>query len=514
MADKDDKNVDFKVTKGAEDKKPAAAAVKKENHHSKKSIAWWAGVIVLILISITFVLPATGISSIFARDSIEFGSYNGERIEYKYGNYFYNQYVNLASAYGSDANNAYNIWYQAYYNTVLHTALTQMAEKAGITAVEKAVNDYILQSGVYNGEDGAFSQSTYESTSSAIREQVYNAAKEDVPSQQVVTDISTVVSSDAEKEFVATIAATGRTFTYAAFDSASYPDSDAVAYVNSNPQPFTSVNLSILSAADAATAQASLDSVLAGEKTFEQAVADTSTDNYRSASGNMDDVMFFELENIVFGGEEAVNTVFSTAVGSYTAPIQTTYGYSVFRVDSAPAIADTTDIVVLARVKSEIAATQPELIRTYAESAAADFYANLTDDFSASVTAAGLIEQSVSSTPANPDASNIIGSFTYSDAYGLLATAAADDAYLTALYTSAEGTVLAPQQAGNAYIVTRVGAESTSENLRSSTETFYDYLTASLIAPTDLQNSILTNDGFVDNFFTTLLTDVFGSTLS
>lgn len=513
MADNEDKNVDFKVTKSAEGKKPAAAAVKKE-HHSKKSFAWWAGVIILILISITFVLPATGISSIFARDSIEFGSYNGEKIEYRYGNYFYNQYVNLASYYGSDASNAYNIWYQAYYQTVLHTALTQMAEKAGIVAVEKAVNDYILNSGVYNGEDGTFSQSTYESTSSAVREQVYNAAKEDVPSQQVVTDISTVVSSDAEKEFVATLAATGRSFTYAAFDSASYPDSDAAAYVNSNPQPFTSVNLSILSAADAATVQAALDAVTAGEKTFEQAVADTSTDNYRSASGNMDDMMFFELEDIVFGGEEAVNTIFSTAVGSYTAPIQTNYGYSVFRVDSAPAIADTSDLVVLARVKSEIAASQPELIRAYAETAAADFYANLGDDFTAAVNAAGLIEQSVASTPANPDGSNIMGSFTYSDAYGLLATAAADEAYLTSLYNSAEGTVLAPQQAGNAYIVTKVGAESVSENLRSSTVSFYDYLTASLIAPTDLQNSILTSDGFTDNFFTTLLTEVFGSTLS
>lgn len=511
MADKEEKNVEFKAAKNEEGKKgaPVAAAVKKP--HSKKNIAWWAGVIILILISITFVLPATGISSIFAQDSIVFGTYNGEKIEYKYGNYFYNQYANLANTYGADAANAYNIWYQAFYQTVLHTALSQMAEEAGVTATEKAINDYILLSGIYNGEDGNFSAETYEGTSSAIREQVYAAASADVPSQQVITDITSVVASDAEKDFVGTIAANGRSFTYVAFDSSSYPDADAIAYVNSNPQPFTSVNLSIISASDAATAQSALDSVISGEKTFEDAARESSTDNYRSAGGVMDDMMFFELEDILIGGEEAVNTIFNTAVGSYTEPLQSTYGYSVFRVDSAPAMADTSDVIVLARVKSEIAASQGELIRSYAETASADFYANLSDDFSAQVAAAGLVEQSVSSTPANPEASNIIGSFTYSDSYGLLATAATDDAYLTSLYTAEEGTVLAPQQAGNAYIITRVGEETTSDNLRTSIVSFYDYLNSQMLAPTDLQNSILTNDGFEDNFFTTLLSEVFAS---
>ena len=58
MADTENKNIDFKDAS-----KEAAKADKPRNEkktHKKKSFAWWAGVIVLILISITFILPATG----------------------------------------------------------------------------------------------------------------------------------------------------------------------------------------------------------------------------------------------------------------------------------------------------------------------------------------------------------------------------------------------------------------------------------------------------------------------
>ena len=113
MADTEEKNLDFK--KGAKSTGDKVAAKK-----SKKSLAWWAGVIILILISITFVLPATGIGAIFTEDSIVFGKYNGEKIEYKPGNYFGNQVSSIASQYETlDMSNIYSVWYQAYQSTVL-----------------------------------------------------------------------------------------------------------------------------------------------------------------------------------------------------------------------------------------------------------------------------------------------------------------------------------------------------------------------------------------------------------
>ena len=98
MADTENRNIDFKDAS-----KESVKADKSHNEkkpHKKKSFAWWAGVIVLILISITFILPATGISSLFVDSSIEFGSYGGEPIEYANGSDMYNQYSSLYMQYG------------------------------------------------------------------------------------------------------------------------------------------------------------------------------------------------------------------------------------------------------------------------------------------------------------------------------------------------------------------------------------------------------------------------------
>ena len=120
--------------------------------HQKRSIGWIIGVVVLILISITFILPTTALSG--SGSSIEFGRYNGEKIELEYGNFFYNQISSLASQYPMDAANSFQIYYQAYYATVFETALRQMAEQAGIRTTDSMVNDAIIQSGYFSNENG------------------------------------------------------------------------------------------------------------------------------------------------------------------------------------------------------------------------------------------------------------------------------------------------------------------------------------------------------------------------
>ena len=52
--------------------------------------------------------------------------------------------------------NIYSVWYQAYQSTVLQTALNQEAKKAGIQATEYAANQYLLDSGIYSNDEGAF----------------------------------------------------------------------------------------------------------------------------------------------------------------------------------------------------------------------------------------------------------------------------------------------------------------------------------------------------------------------
>ena len=493
MADTE-KNVDFK-------KDAKAAEAKVEAKKSKKSLAWWAGVVVLILISITFILPATGIGALFAEDSIVFGKYNGEKIEYKPGNYFGTQVSTLASQYENvDMNSLYSIWYQAYQSTVLQTALNQEAAKAGIKASDYAVNQYILDAGFYNNEEGVFDKAVYDSKTQAERETVFNNVKEAIPGITVANDYTTVLSSDKEKDFVSTVSASGSTFEYVAFGSETYPDEDAASYLLSNPQPFTKISLSMITKATEEEAKTLMEEVAAGTKTFEEAALNDSTDSFASVSGKVGEVYFYNLQSAV-GSEETVNQIFSTAAGSMAGPYMTTYGYSVFRVDEAPTMADAADSGVLSVVKSYIASNSPDLVTPYAEAAANAFYADpdfiYTDYY----------VNEVSSTPANPNSSAFMSSFAYTDAAGLLSTAAADSAYLKALYTGNTGDVLAPQKAGSSYIVTKIGDESVSSSMKSSLPTFYDYI-AAMASQQDLQNAVFTSTLFEDDFMTTLFTKV------
>ena len=493
MADTEEKNLDFK--KGGKHTEEKVAAKK-----SKKSFAWWAGVVVLILISITFVLPATGIGALFAEDSIVFGKYNGEKIEYKPGNYFGNQVNSLASQYDSlDMSSLYSVWYQAYQSTVLQTALNQAANKAGIKATDYATNQYILDSGIYN-TDGAFDKAKYDGYTQAQRESIYNNVYSSIPGMTVANDYSTVRSSDKEKDFVSTMAATGRTFEYVAFGPETYPDSDAVSYLNSNPQPFAKVGISIISAATEDAAKVLMDEIKAGTKTFDDAAANDSTDSFKSASGKVGEVYFYNLQNTL-GIQDNANAVFSTAVGELAGPYYTSYGYSFFKVDSAPVMADASDATTLSVVKSYIANENPDLVTPYAEAAANEFYAN--PDFIYT----DLSVYEVASTPANPQTSSFMGSFAYTDAAGLLATASSDSAYMNSLFKGETGTVLAPQKAGSSYIVTKIGDESVSSSVKSSVPTFYDYI-GTLAIQQDLQSAILNNSTFEDDFVNTLFSKV------
>ena len=299
---------------------------------------------------------------------------------------------------------------------------------------------------------------------------------------------------------MSTVSATGRTFEYVAFGSETYPDEDAASYLLSNPQPFTKISLSMITKATEEEAKTLMEEVAAGTKTFEEAALNDSTDSFASVSGKVGEVYFYNLQSAV-GSEETVNQIFSTAAGSMAGPYMTTYGYSVFRVDEAPTMADAADSGVLSVVKSYIASNSPDLVTPYAEAAANAFYAD--PDFIYT----DYMVNEVSSTPANPNSSAFMSSFVYTDAAGLLSTAAADSAYLKALYTGNTGDVLAPQKAGSSYIVTKIGDESVSSSMKSSLPTFYDYI-AAMASQQDLQNAVFTSTLFEDDFMTTLFTKV------
>ena len=486
MADTENRNIDFKDAS-----KESVKADKSHNEkkpHKKKSFAWWAGVIVLILISITFILPATGISSLFVDSSIEFGSYGGEPIEYANGSDMYNQYSSLYMQYGGLMDSA-SLLQQAYYSTVVFEALTQKAEEAGIYVSEDMINQRILADGYYNNEDGVFDESVYNAAGVAERTGIYNTVRDQLPYVTVVNDITTLVSSDAEKEFVASMASNGRTFEYAAFDYTVYPEDRAVSYANSNPQPFTQINLSVISSSTQSEAETIFADAQADPASYDTALSE--------AEGSSLPYFFYELEGL---GEENVNAVFSADEGSIVGPFLNGSSYDLYRIDSAPVMPDFTQEETLDAIREYININAPELITEYAAEAADVFYAAAADDYDGALGQAGLTSHAVDITAPSDGSSAIISSLQYTDSYGLLNSAASSDSsYLESLFKSEPGTVLAPHAAGNAYIVTRISADETDSDQSGFVETFYDYVTSSS-AQSDLQNAIFMSDKFEDHF--------------
>lgn len=487
MADTENRNIDFKDAS-----KESVKADKSHNEkkpHKKKSFAWWAGVIVLILISITFILPATGISSLFVDSSIEFGSYGGEPIEYANGSDMYKQYSSLYMQYGGLMDSA-SLLKLAYNNTVVFEALTQKAEEAGIYVSEDMINQRILADGYYNNEDGVFDESVYNAAGVAERTSIYNTVRNQLPYVTVDNDITTLVSSDAEKEFVASMASNGRTFEYAAFDYTVYPEDRAVSYANSNPQPFTQINLSVISSSTQSEAETILADAQADPASYDTALSE--------AEGSSLPYFFYELEGL---GEENVNAVFSADEGSIVGPFLNGSTYDLYRIDSAPVMPDFTQKETLDAIREYINLNEPELITEYAAEAAEVFYAAAADDYDGALGQAGLTSHAVDITAPSDGSSVIISSLRYTDSYGLLNSAASSDSsYLESLFKSEPGTVLAPHAAGNAYIVTRIGADETDSDQSGFVETlFYDYVTSSS-ARSDLQNAVFMSDKFEDHF--------------
>ena len=488
MADTENRNIDFKDAS-----KESVKADKSHNEkkpHKKKSFAWWAGVIVLILISITFILPATGISSLFVDSSIEFGSYGGEPIEYANGSYMYKQYSSLYMQSGGLMDSA-SLLKRAYDNTVVFEALTQKAEEAGIYVSEDMINQRILADGYYNNEDGVFDESVYNAAGVAERTGIYNTVRDQLPYVTVDNDITTtLVSSDAEKEFVASMASNGRTFEYVAFDYTVYPEDRAVSYANSNPQPFTQINLSVISSSTQSETETILADAQADPASYDTALSE--------AEGSSLPYFFYELEGL---GEENVNAVFSADEGSIVGPFLNGSSYDLYRIDSAPVMPDFTQEETLDAIREYININAPELITEYAAEAADVFYAAAADDYDGALGQSGLTSHAVDITAPSDGSSTIISSLRYTDSYGLLNSAASSDSsYLESLFKSEPGTVLAPHAAGNAYIVTRIGADEIDSDHRGFVETlFYDYVTSSS-ARSDRQNAIFMSDKFEDHF--------------
>ncbi|MGD1822862.1 MAG: peptidylprolyl isomerase [Pleomorphochaeta sp.] len=486
----------------------------KFNSHKKKkvNIGFIFGMIVLILIAISFV-AAPAISAIVgqsASNGITFGSYDGEEIAYTQDSYFYDQYQLYGSQYDTSSSSGdlalYNIWKSAFDSTVYYTAITKMAEEVGFKTTEDTINSAIINSGYYD-EDGQFSKKLYEETSAQQKDSIRKSITRNLPYNNVVSDISTALTSDGETDYVLTMADNTRSFEYVVFDYNMYPRELAAQYALTNPQLFYNVDLSIISVETEEDAQALLDEINSGSS-FADVAKENSLDSYAENGGTIGSVPFYAVQNNFKEAQEATQ-ILDGSKGNVYGPLESSNGWALYQLNSTPKAADYTDEDTISIIKAYIASNDTSVMEAYLLEQA-DNFVSQAEDFDTLAEDLELSVNQVSSTAQNFANSQYMSSFSYSDTTGILANAATDEDTMKSLFSAEVGSTLDPIKVSSSYIVVNVKSESTDSGMGEYLKSVYPYY-ASQQNATDLQYAIMASDKLENNFMTVFIENILGT---
>lgn len=490
--------------------------VKEISQKKKKvSVGWIFGMVILLLIAISFV-AAPAIEAIVGRSNsneIVFGSYDGEDIAYTMDSYFYDQYQYYGKQYKSDANTdsnlaLYQIWSQAFNSTVVYTAITEMAKTVGIKSTDKTINDSIINSGYYN-VDNKFNVEVYNNTpadqKSAIRKEVVRA----IPYQTVLNDVQSVLTSTKEAEYVSAMADNTRSFKYVSFDYSSYPKELAAQYALTNPQLFSMIDLSVISQASEEDAKTALEAINNGTSFEDEAIA-TSVDSYASKGGAIGSIPYYAIKSNFKNIDESMN-VLEASSDDIIGPFETENGWALYKVNNTAVTPDYTSADTLNMIRTYIVNYDSEIMETYLNDKAKAFATTVAEDFDAAAKDANLTVNEVTSTSKNIGNSQYMSTFTNSDKAGLLATAANDADTIKLLFNQEVGTATKPIKSGNNYLVAFVSTEDSESGMGSYLENVYPYY-AGTHSQQDLQSSIMSSDKLQNNFLSVFIDKIMSNT--
>lgn len=478
-------------------------------------------IIVIVILALLMVGGASYIIAMVSQSKAEaqstWGSYNGEAILLEPNTVFYNTLASsedLSNAYLSgDYNTMISEYQNAYQQQVLFVALNQEAKEAGIIAPQDMVDDLILETGVYNGADGTFSEEVYNSATEAQKLSINNYYKTLLPYTIVVSDLQNTVISEAERAFVESLAAKTRSFEYFVINYNVYPDEKAVAFANENDGLFDTVDLSVLTCSTEDNAKIAYDALERGTA-WAEVVSFYSEDGYKDSEGKVGDLPVFGLLSNL-ADENDLEQITSLESGSYSSPLASPNGvYIIYKLDSAIEKADLSDAETLSLIKYYISSNNLDDMSVYLEGSVLKASDLAKTDFEKAAESVNATIFTVSDVNNNIGNSSYIGGLAYYDENGYLASVSQSEAVSRELFTIALDSVtdaIKVDEVDNVYVVARVtDINDENEAMASITAMFYSYY-ASSQPVNDKFYAVFTSDKYEDNFYAQMLTQLFGS---
>jgi hypothetical protein len=365
-------------------------------------------IVILIIVIVAFVLvPAIVPSAGGPQVDLTFGSYDKIPINYVPGNYFAQVQENIARYMQNSINEnnyqymTYQIWREAFEETVMHTAILREMKRAGYTAPEEVVDRNVAQLPQFQ-ENGRFSPSRYRRLDNTSRISLWREVRDSIAESHYREDLAGLRISSKESDFLSNMIARERSFSMTAFPLDSYPNTEVIAYAAAEPDLFRVTHLSKITInSSEREARQVLNSIKDGTKTFEEAAQTQSQDNYADRGGDMGIKMAYELASEVPDAQER-ETVIATALGEYSPVVKVPTGWAFFRAEEAARPVDIAETANIDKIRSYMREFQRGRMEDWLFAQARELISAVGESgFDSALASKGLLKQNFGPLPVN-----------------------------------------------------------------------------------------------------------------
>ncbi|MDE5899384.1 MAG: peptidyl-prolyl cis-trans isomerase, partial [Treponemataceae bacterium] len=355
--------------------------------------------------------------------------------------------------------------------TVRQLAFAKAVLKSGWSVPRAAVNRAMMP--YFTDETGAYSARVYKQADARQVEELRSRFEEDFQSRRYADDIYGAAEtlgggrlyglkiSEKETDFLRAQNEEGRAFQAAVFSTSDYPDSEKKAYGAENAQKFIQYDLSVITCADKAKAEALAKRLADEELTFDDAVAEYSRKTYSNDSGKMSSRYGYQLSRIIPDDADFA-AVTSLETDALSAPVQTSVGYSIFRADSSPVLPDFDSAADISTVSNYLTAYEYSIIEEYFVEKAERFAEEAAAGFKTAASRAGAAVVDIPAFPLNYGNVSVLESLNTS--IEGLSGASTNEHFLSTAFALEEGEVSKPIVNGRNILVLKfTGTEANDE---------------------------------------------------
>ena len=481
--------------------RPHAAIAAQRSRHP---LLYVGSLIVLVIITVTFIgTPAIGRFAGAGAGTI-FGTYDDIDIEYRRGNYFDRQILSISqqrravSAAQDTATEARAVVREAFRRAAYRVAVLAEVSRANLAVSEERIDGELIRSGPYVIR-GVFSEEQYDATPASQKKTNRRLIEDQLLERQFFSDLGALKTSSQDASFFRQMAATERRFTVASFRFGVLPENELRAFGADNAAQFRRIKLSrILMRGASGEAEDVLGRLRDQSATFEELARLYSVDDI-ATGGSVGWKYFYDLERD-FDGPEPVETIFALAAGEHTEVLSSRFGEVIYRADTEFVAPDFEAAEVLAAVQDYLGRYQRGVIEDYFAQQAAQFQQQAQADGFAAAAAALDVEVVESDFfPINFQNLIVVSSVRAGDS-GILRTAPFYEEFFKRAFSLEPERISEPIVLDDQILVLQLLEERNAEEpALEQVQNYHAYFVASALDQ-DMRTQVYDSGRLVDNF--------------